>query len=108
MLASFVMCQSCGCTGRAGNTLSQNQSESPVFPYHGHDPFKGIMRYSCANCKTPLLVDPMDMLISFCVLGVPEHIAPSPGKKNTKPRILAQTAKVLQKIPHKISFLKPH
>lgn len=107
MLASFIMCQACGCKGRAGNTLSQNQSESPVFHYHGHDPFEGIMRYSCANCKATLVIDPMDMLTSFCARGVPEVVSPKMDK-NPKTRALFQTGKIVQKIPKKISVLKYH
>ena len=107
MLASFVICQACGCKGRAGNTLSQNQSESPVFRYHGHDPFEGIMRYFCTNCKTILLVDPMDMLSSFCARGVPEPVQEMTDKKPNAKAIL-QTGRILRIIPKRINALKHH
>lgn len=91
--------------------LSQNQSESPVFRYHGRypgrDPFEEIMRYTCTNCKATLLVDPMDMLTSFCVRGVPEIINPKSEKK-PKTHTLIQTGKILQKIPRKTAVLKYH
>ena len=107
MWASFIMCQACGCRGRAGNTISQDQSESPVFRYHGHDPFEGIMRYSCANCKATLLVDPMDMLSASCARGVPETIEPKVLRKS-KARAILQTGRILQKVPKKTSALKHH
>lgn len=107
MWARFIMCQACGCKGRAGNTLSQDQSESPVFRYHGHDPFEGTMRYSCANCKATLLVDPMDMLSGSCARGVPEAVKPKVLKKSRK-RFLLQSGRILHKIPKKIPVLKYH
>lgn len=107
MLASFIICQACGCKGRAGNTLCQNQSESPVFRYHGHDPFEGIMRYSCTNCKAMLLVDPMDMLSSSCVRGVPQS-PPEMTDQDPKSRAILQTGRIVRVIPKRISALKYH
>jgi len=107
MWASFIMCQACGCKGRAGNTISQDQSEFPVFRYHGHDPFEGIMRYSCANCRATLLVDPMDILSGSCARGVPELVKPKNMKKS-KSRAILQTSRILQKIPKKLPLLKYH
>ena len=107
MWASFIMCQACGCKGRAGNAISQDQSEIPVFRYHGHDPFEGVMRYSCANCRATLLVDPMDMLSGGCARGVPE-IAKPKNMKKSKSRAILQTSRILQKIPKKIQTLKYH
>jgi hypothetical protein len=106
MLASIIVCQACGCEGRAGNTLSQNHSESFVFHYHGHDLFDGSMRFSCANCNTRLLVDPMDMLTTCCqVKGIPEMIKEG-MKKNQKSRIILQAGKILQKIQKTVPALK--
>ena len=107
MLASFIMCQACGCKGRAGNTLSQHDSESPVFRYQGHDPFEGIMIYSCANCQATLVVDPMEMLTSFCVQGVPESVTSNRGK-NPEARSNLETRKNLQKMSRKTAASKYH
>jgi len=35
---------------------------SRCFKYKGHNPFSGILQYECSQCKTILLVDPMDVL----------------------------------------------
>jgi hypothetical protein len=107
MWASFILCQACGCKGRAGHTISRNQSESPVFLYNGHDPFEGVMRYSCANCHAMLLIDPMEMLSGPCVKGVPELVKTKSQKKN-KPKPLFLKSRVLQKIPKKIQSLRYH
>ncbi len=105
MLANFIICQACGCKGRAGNTLSRNQSESPAFRYLGHDPFEGIMRYVCANCKTMLLVSPMDMLAGIYAKGVPGR--PEEAlKKNHKASVILTSGGILQKISSKIPSLK--
>lgn len=108
MLASFIMCQACGCRGRAGNTLAQNQSESPVFRYHGHDPFEGTMRYSCANCKATLVVDPMDMLTSFCAPGVPEFVTPDKRSSHQETSPVFHSGKFLQRIVKRTTVSKYH
>lgn len=105
MLANFIICQACGCKGRAGNALCRNQSESPVFRYLGHDPFEGIMRYICANCSTMLLVSPMDMLAGICAKGVPGR-PEDDLKKNQKVSVMLTSGKVLQKVPDKIHALR--
>ncbi len=107
MLANFIICQACGCKGRAGNALSQNQSESPVFRYLGHDPFDGIMHYCCANCSEILRVDPMDMLTDFCVRGVPEP-RKNPASANPKIRAILQTGRILKIFPRRADALKYH
>lgn len=107
MLANFIICQACGCQGRAGNTLSRNQSESPVFSYLGHDPFEGIMRYLCASCHTTLRVDPMDMLAGFCAKGVPERTGQTINR-NHKTRLILSTGGIVRIIPRKIPALKYH
>ncbi len=107
MLANYIICQACGCRGRAGNALSQSQSESPVFRYHGHDPFDGSMRYSCANCGAILLVDPMDMLTTFCVRGVP-LCRKEPDAMNPKVRSILQTGRILKIFPRRSGALKFH
>ena len=107
MLANFIICQACGCRGRAGNALSQNQSESPVFRYHGHDPSEGTMRYSCANCDAMLLVNPMDMLTTLCVRGVPLSRKETDAT-NPKIRAILQTGRILKIFPRRAGALKYH
>jgi hypothetical protein len=35
---------------------------SRVFKHKGHNPFTGNLHYECSQCKTTILVDPMDVL----------------------------------------------
>ena len=35
---------------------------SRVFKHKGHNPFSGNLHYECSQCKTIILVDPMDVL----------------------------------------------
>ncbi|MFO7568973.1 MAG: hypothetical protein R6W75_04175 [Smithellaceae bacterium] len=65
------------------------------------------MLYSCINCKATLMVDPMDMLGSFCARGVPVAIEEAP-EKNPRGRAILQTGRILQLIPKRISALKFH
>ena len=67
---NIILCESCGCSGRAVNAAPVNDSGYPLFYHLGHDVSTGHMHYRCARCGALLLVDPMQMITSQFVRGI--------------------------------------
>lgn len=57
----------------AMDSLLTTDSQFPSFCHLGHDPYTGYMHYQCPYCHVLLLVDPMKMLGTQCVQGMPHH-----------------------------------
>lgn len=68
---NFIICESCGCKGRAVYSQAAAESAVPVFSHLGHDIRTADMHYRCVRCGTVLLVDPMHMLSHQFVRGIP-------------------------------------
>lgn len=63
-----IQCVNCNFVGILENQgilfdgKTGDRAISRCFKYKGHNPFSGILHYECSQCKTILLVDPMDVL----------------------------------------------
>jgi hypothetical protein len=96
MTAHFIICEACGCKGSDGNLSVNSRTSAPVFRHLGHDPYTGDMHYSCVYCGVVLAVDPMEMLFSSCVKGVPCNRA-NTNSGNLKNRAILQSGQLLKK-----------
>ena len=67
---NIILCESCGCSGRAVQAMLTDDSEYPLFFHLGHDAYTGDMHFRCANCGALLLVDPMQMITRQFVRGI--------------------------------------
>lgn len=67
---NVIICQSCGCRGKAIRHGHPGDSDLPLFCHLGHDVYTGDMHYQCASCGVLLRVDPMQMLSGRHVPGI--------------------------------------
>ncbi|MDQ5985765.1 MAG: hypothetical protein CSYNP_01482 [Syntrophus sp. SKADARSKE-3] len=72
MIAKEINCSYCGLTGNIdGHDLGVNIVQAKIFKHQGHNPFTGQLFYRCPSCLTTLQVNPMDVLKSEVLKGIP-------------------------------------
>jgi len=71
---NVIICESCGCRGKAIYSPMPGESAVPVFSHLGHDIHTADMHYRCARCGVILRVNPMHMLGNQLVRGIPSGL----------------------------------
>jgi hypothetical protein len=74
MFSRKINCRQCG---HSGSVQIGDPSASPtvsIFKYTGHNPDNGDLYFQCPLCKATLSVDPMNMISTDTVDGVPNSI----------------------------------
>lgn len=74
MFSRNINCRQCGHRGNVEIGAPSANPTANIFKYTGHNPDSGDLYFRCPLCKSTLSVDPMKMISTDTVDGVPGSV----------------------------------